>query len=79
MDTMIYAAIAAFRGDVAEKNNQPVLREAEFTAFELAQIGQARQLFKPARRAPTLSRLTELAQGHPGTQSEGVGSDGHYD
>jgi hypothetical protein len=39
MDTMIYAAFAAFRGDVAQRDNQPVLQEAEFTPFDLAQIG----------------------------------------
>ena len=38
MDTMTYASFAAFRGSVAEKNNQPVLAEEEFTPLDLSQI-----------------------------------------
>jgi hypothetical protein len=38
METMTYASFAAFRGSVAENNNQPVLQEAEFTPLDLSQI-----------------------------------------
>jgi len=36
MDTMTYASFAAFRGNVADKSNQPVPREAELTPLDLA-------------------------------------------
>jgi len=38
METMTYASFAAFRESVAEKTNQPVLQEAEFTPLDLSQI-----------------------------------------
>ena len=38
MDTMTYASFAAFRGNVADKSNQPVPREAELTPLDLSQF-----------------------------------------
>jgi hypothetical protein len=46
MDTMTYASFAAFRGNVADKSNQPVLREAEFIPLDLSQI-KVKQLLRP--------------------------------
>jgi len=40
MDTMTYVSFAAFRGSVAEENNQPALQEAEFTPLDLLQIAR---------------------------------------
>jgi hypothetical protein len=36
---MTYASFAALRAGVAEKNNQPVMQEAELTPLNLSQIG----------------------------------------
>jgi hypothetical protein len=38
MDTMTYASFVAFRGNLADKSNQSVLREAEFIPLDLSQI-----------------------------------------
>jgi len=41
MDTMTYAAFAAFRGDVAEKNNQPPVYYPEKELMEAQHYLQA--------------------------------------
>jgi hypothetical protein len=41
MDTMTYAAFAAFRGDVAEKNNQPPVYYPEKELMEVQHYLQA--------------------------------------
>jgi|SRR6516162_11047822 len=38
MDTMTYASFPTFRANVADKSNQPVLRETEFIPLDLSQI-----------------------------------------
>jgi len=42
MDTMTYASSGVFRGCVAEKNNQPVRQEAEFSPLDLSQTAALR-------------------------------------
>jgi hypothetical protein len=61
MDTMTYAAFAAFRGDVAEKDNQPVLQEAEFTPLDMAQIAKHTKVLHLWRAPYSLSATGRAA------------------
>ena len=79
MDTMTYAAFAAFRGDVAEKSNQP---RVYYPEKELMEVQHYLQAIFADHRKTSLSNLIHphllLRLHHHPHQRFQIQSDGHH-